>query len=374
MNNFYAMTEAQKKLWYAKYYHEVPAAPSPEILRALEAPLSPEDVIRPDELEKLLDFSKPFKVGYALLDSGVTYSAMETVFTGVTADMAMWYRGWADQLEDQELVYKMWYPGKHIRQIELPGATWAQEDIGCGPENLFITNAAGLDDLGLEKQLEENPQIVLAVAGSSLSLPCDCSVEAKPLPSFLVHVYYINEDGYYTDRVAAWFGASVAGKKLTICSNGNVLTMDRAKGMAEHMAGEGANLSALIREVYAENHKDETPAQSKVQDMGEAKCVSGTGITGTYHVVGKMMGRDFDSHIRYVEDNGVLTGSVTFMDQEIAVIEGAVNGNSFKHKCIVDSPMGDMKIRIEGTVDGDDMTMQFRTPIFKTTLTGKRVG
>lgn len=189
----YALTEEQKKLWYSKYYHETPDAPSEANLEALKAPMPIADAIQPDELEKLLDFQTPFKNGYALLDSGVAYAAMETVYTGVTADMYFWYRSWADKQEDQVLLYKMWFPSKHIQQIELPGATWAQEDIGCGPENVLMLQPVLLGECGLQKQLDESPQVIMAVGGSSLSLPCESSLDSRPLPSFLIHVYYTSE-------------------------------------------------------------------------------------------------------------------------------------------------------------------------------------
>ena len=265
-----ALTEEEQALWYAKYYHETPASPGESVLAALQSPMDAEDIIAPEDIAKLFDFETPFVSGYAVMDNGVTYSAVETVFEGVTLDMYRWYQSWSAAQENQQLIYKIWFPGKHVKQELLNGTMWIQEDIGMGIENIFATGTASLSSLGLSGLVENNDSILMAMVTKSISTLAAGTLDDNPIPSSLIHIYYVNDDGYVTDRVAAWFGGSFVNGSFMVNVNGNEHSAAaRAKGMAEHMAGEDANMAAVIREVYEENRDTFTASGNMGASSGE---------------------------------------------------------------------------------------------------------
>lgn len=248
-----ALTDEEKELWYSKYYHETPTPPSEEVLNALKTPLSEEDIIAPDQMELVLDLDREFTTGYALLDNGATYVAVESVYTDVTPEMYSWYREWSSGLENQQLVYKIWNPGAHIIETSLGDVTWTKEDMGMGVLNLISTGGSTLEDKGVDPQLAENPQILMAGGSNSISWMAESNVEDTPLLSNILHVFYINDDGFVTDRCVIMEGYIYQDGEPVFNLNGNTLTEERAQKMAEHVAQENSNLASVIIEAYADN-------------------------------------------------------------------------------------------------------------------------
>lgn len=59
----------------------------------LEEPLEEDEAIQPENVEAVLDLDSEFPTSYALLESGYTYSAVETVYEDVSPGLFFAYLG-----------------------------------------------------------------------------------------------------------------------------------------------------------------------------------------------------------------------------------------------------------------------------------------
>ena len=96
-------------------------------------------------------------------------------------------------------------------------------------------------------------------------------------------------------------------------------------------------------------------------------------VAGNYTASGVIMGSDMETDIHYEVDGNVLTGTMVVLGEKIEVLEGTVEGDEFHHQCKVPTPMGKMKIKIDGKVDGDNISFILKNPMGKAEFVGKRV-
>ncbi len=96
-------------------------------------------------------------------------------------------------------------------------------------------------------------------------------------------------------------------------------------------------------------------------------------ITGKYDVAAKFAGQSMTGICDLVADGDVLTGQIESMGNIIEVEEGKVEGDSFKFKCMFQTPMGLVKAKATGSVSGDDIEMNLKALIGKVKFTGKRI-
>ena len=67
-----------------------------------------------------------------------------------------------------------------------------------------------------------------------------------------------------------------------------------------------------------------------------------------------------------------LTGHVSVMGIEADIQDGKLNGSNFTGTIEADGPVGHVKAKLSGTVDGDNLTGTLKVGIVKTKLTGSR--
>jgi len=96
-------------------------------------------------------------------------------------------------------------------------------------------------------------------------------------------------------------------------------------------------------------------------------------VEGKYVANGFVMGTEMESHIDYHVEGNVLTGTMSVLDNVIEVLEGTVEGDNFKHLCQVPTPVGEMRVKIEGTVSGDEITFTIKNPMGKSVFKGNRI-
>lgn len=96
-------------------------------------------------------------------------------------------------------------------------------------------------------------------------------------------------------------------------------------------------------------------------------------LAGRYLAKGEVMGTDMDCDCNFTVEGNVLTGTMVTMGNKVDILDGEADGDHFKCKCKVPSPMGKMKIKIEGDVNGDDIEFILRNPMGKAKFVGKRV-
>ncbi len=97
-------------------------------------------------------------------------------------------------------------------------------------------------------------------------------------------------------------------------------------------------------------------------------------ITGKYEVGAKFAGQEMTGICELKEEGDVLTGQIESMGNIIEVEEGTIDGDSFKFKCMFQTPMGLVKAKASGSVSGDDIEMNLKALIGKVKFTGKRIG
>lgn len=96
-------------------------------------------------------------------------------------------------------------------------------------------------------------------------------------------------------------------------------------------------------------------------------------LEGKYMAQGTVMGSDMDCEATLHVEGNVLTGTMLTMGCLVDILDGEADGDNFKCACKVPTPMGEMKIKLAGTVTGDDIQFTLRNPMGKSTFTGKRI-
>lgn len=246
------ISEEEKALPYSKYYEQGVVTPSDDILSQLECPLSDEEAIYPEDIESAFNLDDEFISGYALLDNGVAYAGVETVYEGVTPELFGAYQGWKNSLPDQVLAYKLWYPGMHIEEKDIGTCRWMCENMGSGFIHLIAIGTGDLEDKGIDSSLTEDERILMTAGMNSMVLPVESSYEDRPYPSNILHIFYVTDEGFVADRCIIYFGCMYDDGNVLVDLNGNEFTQDTAKGIAEHIAYENANAAHLALQLRDE--------------------------------------------------------------------------------------------------------------------------
>lgn len=97
-------------------------------------------------------------------------------------------------------------------------------------------------------------------------------------------------------------------------------------------------------------------------------------ITGKYDVAAKFAGQSMTGICELVADGEVLSGQIESMGNIIEVENGKVDGDTFNFKCMFSTPMGLVKAKAFGSVEGDDIELNLKALIGKVKFTGKRIG
>ena len=236
------LTEAQKTDAATKYYHLTPIAPNAELAAAIETQLLPEQMVSPEDVSSVFDIDAPFINGYGVMGNGVTYSAAETVMTGVTPEIFSEYYKWANSYNDQELIYKIWFPGWHYSQKMENNRLVVYEDIGQGIEEIHMKGGIQLDRTSFDSRIIE----------AYMTNSTNITSEGKEINGILLHVKYVNADGYISDRCVAWFGVNLVDGKMQADTANITEPLSRAHRMAQHSAGENSNLTAVMLEYHAD--------------------------------------------------------------------------------------------------------------------------
>ena len=82
-----------------------------------------------------------------------------------------------------------------------------------------------------------------------------------------------------------------------------------------------------------------------------------------YLVHGKVMGEEGDSEVDLIVNGDVVTGTVTVMGERVAIEDGIADGNTFKCKSQIPTPMGQMRIKMTGEIENDILTLTIKNPM-----------
>jgi len=229
------------------YYYDGPGVPDEDTMKWIQfgKPLKESDCLHPEELEKLLEPGyMAHESGYCVFENGIGYAAAYTGMPGVSVKANNWWGPWHEQ---EDLRYKCWFPGAHFRV----GPHWAQEDVGMGPEDLYMVERltpqlAGIPD---EKVKADKALVVMRIS-NWLCKPVNGPDNARPLPMVVIHDIRKTEDGIeYRSRF--YIGMHfVKGRAKVMLPDGQKCPEERAYGMAYHCAHEMATLRKIVQPLY----------------------------------------------------------------------------------------------------------------------------
>lgn len=96
-------------------------------------------------------------------------------------------------------------------------------------------------------------------------------------------------------------------------------------------------------------------------------------LDGTYDIVVTAFTGSVNGRLVFNTNGGTLTGTSEASGETVELLEGVANGNEFKFKVKQKTPLGRITVTFSGTVDGDTITGNAKTPLFSEPLEGHRV-
>ena len=244
------LTPEEEALPYAKYYYKPLPAPFLDPC-CIERPMDAKNAVI-DDLNDLLNLSgAQVENGYCQPDQGGGYVAITTQMPGVTLEMYRWWKNWRETGED--LRYKIWYPGCHLRyQGNLTnGWEWIQEDIGNGVEDIYSVRLMDERDV-FDPERYAASDFVMVHAANTISRPAGGDLAARPFPIFICHMLREIPDGLEI-RSRFWQGYHLVDKKLFPYFRPEVKApLESIHALALHCLTEYANLREIIPALYSD--------------------------------------------------------------------------------------------------------------------------
>ena len=168
----------EEKSEFAKYYHLGACPPSAETLKTLEpgVSLSQEDAFMPEEYaENMIGKStEELKNGVCVMENGVGYVALRTFQEGVNDENMQYF---SDNFvpKEEDMFYKTWCPGEHIRLYP----DMAIENMGWGFVEVRITDFFGKNEFGLPEDLEAFDPAIIDFQAMNIEVLPLCAPEAQ---------------------------------------------------------------------------------------------------------------------------------------------------------------------------------------------------
>lgn len=253
MNPHPPITEEDQRKSYYKYYLRDMTAPAPEAYeKAAAARLTPEEVLSPHEVDRLLEAGPiPGEMGYCALPDGTAYMANRMFLPGVTPEMFDWWFAWHGL---DTLRYKIWDKEDHLyaqtRNVEQttdPNLSWREriwhtrhditEAFGPVPKDVVVPFIPPWE-MGFDREkLEQFPGTVVAMA-------------AEDVRTTSCHVVRAVEGGSEL-RSRFWFGWCLKDGKI-VRFDEPPLPEQVPKGLLLHNIKEFTNLASFLPEIFAE--------------------------------------------------------------------------------------------------------------------------
>ena len=244
------LTPEEKAQPYAKYYYK--AMPAPFIdPKEIEHPMDPKNAVM-DDMDDLLNMNyAEVENGYCQPEQGGGYVAITTKMPGVTLDMYKWWKNWRETGDD--LRYKIWYPGCHIRYEGnlANGWEWIQEDIGNGLDDIYSIKLMDDKDI-FDPEKYAKSELVWVHAANAITRPAGGDIASRPFPIFICHMLREIPEGLEI-RSRFWQGYHLVNKKLyNYCGPDVKAPLSAIHGMALHCLTEYANLREIVPALYNE--------------------------------------------------------------------------------------------------------------------------
>lgn len=96
-------------------------------------------------------------------------------------------------------------------------------------------------------------------------------------------------------------------------------------------------------------------------------------VDGTYRVVGEAMGRRAEGTLELKTNGANLEGTVRIGSHQVTLQDGKAKGNTFTAKVQADTPMGNMKAKVSGAVEGDRISGTIKALMVSAKFEGSRI-
>lgn len=243
------LSAAEAQMPYAHFYYKTLPPPFLDPASIAE-PMDPDNAIM-ENLNNLLNPDQSqAKNGYCFPKQGGGYVAITTQVPGVTVEMYRWWKHWRENGDD--LRYKIWYPGSHMRYASNydVGWEWIQEDIGNGLDDIYIFPVQPEEIFDMD--CYHTSGIKFFHAGNGLSRPVNGDPAIRPFPMFVAHMIYEKPDGIEI-RSRFWQGYHCKHRQLIpYLPDGVAIPRQAIHNLALHCLTEYANLREIIPPLYQE--------------------------------------------------------------------------------------------------------------------------
>ena len=255
------ITDAQKRLSYAKYYDKPLAEVPKEKFKYLEAPIDPAKALKIQDRNRLFEPGYlEEEIGYCQMEDGTTYVANLTLMPGVTVEMFDWWFAWHGL---GELRYTLWDPSDHFSAVSTAQVQGRceklslkeryyntthiiREDIGEGPANIFA-NFRDPKEMGFQAELIGTPACGTIVTAN-------CGIYDWPGAAAQVMCHFVREiEGGIELRSRFWIGWHILDQKPVKMIPDDVrIPVEAAHGLLAHNMLEFQNLADLLPRIYPE--------------------------------------------------------------------------------------------------------------------------
>lgn len=254
-----ALTEAEAKLPYAKYFHRDLAPIPQEKLDIWHGEAASAECALPIEArDEFLNYEPgALASGFCVAPNGTGFVANCTFMPKVTGEMMNWWFGWHSVGSD--LRYKIWDPEDHYHAralspeyvldpaVPIAQKTWGvnhdiTEDIGFGAEKILLCFKRPAD-LGYSEEK----------IGTKGCYGMVCAVGQGDTPAVMTHKWY-EEDGGIWFKSHFWmgYGLDENGTLIKLLPDGVRVPEAGPRALFGHNIKEYSNLAAILPEVYAE--------------------------------------------------------------------------------------------------------------------------
>lgn len=294
---------------------------------------------------------------------------MLEVYKDVAADSERRWREWASDYDPAnvntaEIVIEAHGVGFQETMAIIGGAASQRDALATNPEHYIIIGDIESGQRGMETfGMFGEPVYMHGVAHDTLpeGLPFERD-KSFPVGIFgemsfksddtnfhvgALHQFRETDDGFVVKSIFV-----APGKSPKAIANGHKL----------HFALEIIN---SINIAYAKNQED---AAEEAKLMSAAPSGEASAVDGNWNVEAR--GRQ--GTLQLQADGNTLHGHVAVVGIEADIQDGQLNGSNFTGTIEADGPVGHVKAKLSGSVDGDTMNGTLKVGIVKTKLTGIR--
>ncbi len=265
----HALTEAQKKTSYAKYFYEEPAPFDKEKMAKMMEPIDPSKALPLDRKDELLNPGYlDTEIGWCVMNDGSGFIANHNIFEGVTLDMMKWWFAW-HAVED--LRYKIWFPPCHYHistsqedraklldpklsyEEKIYGVTHHVVESCDGPTEDIYISFMSPDDFGFDMS-KYDPKTMAFFGGNGVSRMIDPPPGAPGFKNPAAMCHFCREiEGGVEMRTRFWMGKKMVDQIPVHCLPKPVRIPEIVpKSLAQHNVREYANLARLLPRIYKE--------------------------------------------------------------------------------------------------------------------------